>query len=126
MMVRYISAPCGAGKTKQIVNRACQLARDHQRVIVLQPTKNLIEKTIQQELMAHYFVPTHYGFHEDKVSGSVARALTRYFNEAEDGGQIIFATHQVFPYIPYFANKRDWHLIVDEEMQVLRYRWHRI
>jgi hypothetical protein len=126
MLVRYISAPCGAGKTKQIVNRACQLARDQKRVIVLQPTKELIEKTIQQELMAHYPVPTHYAFHEDKVSGSVARALTEYFNAAENVGQIIFATHQVFPYIPCFANKHDWHLIVDEEMQVVRYRCHRI
>src|SRR5262249_34130314 len=105
MIVRYVSAPCGAGKTNQIVNRACQLARDHQRVIVLQPTKELIEKTIEQELKTYYAVPTHYAFHEDKVSGSVARALTQYFNEAENAGQIIFATHQVFPYIPYFANK---------------------
>jgi hypothetical protein len=126
MIVRYVSAPCGAGKTNQIVNRACWLARDHQRVIVLQPTKELIEKTIQQELMAHYPVPSDYAFHQDKVSGSVAGALTRYFNQAEDAGQIVFATHQVLPYIPYFANKRDWHLIIDEEMQVLRYRSHRI
>jgi hypothetical protein len=126
MIVRYVSAPCGAGKTNQIVNRACQLACDHRRVIVLQPTKELIEKTIQQELETHYPVPAHYAFHEDKVSGSVARALTQYFNEAEDAGQIMFATHQVLPYIPYVANKHDWHLIVDEEMQVLRYRCHRI
>src|SRR5262249_53881 len=79
-----------------------------------------------QELKTHYPVPTHYAFHQDKASGSVARALTQYFNEAEDAGQIIFATHQVLPYIPYVANKHDWHLMVDEEMQVLRYRCLRI
>jgi hypothetical protein len=126
MIVRYISARCGAGKTKQIINRACELARHHKRVIVLQPTKQLIERTVQQELRTHRFAPNYYVFHEDTVTGSVAREITRFLNETEDAGQIIFATHQVLPYIPYFANKHDWHLIVDEEMQILRYRCHRI
>ena len=45
---------------------------------------------------------------------------------AEDAGQIVFATHQVFPYIPHIANKADWHVLVDEELQILRYNCHQI
>ena len=52
--------------------------------------------------------------------------MTRFFNAAEDAGQIVFATHQVFPYIPHIANKGDWHVLVDEELQILRHNCHQI
>ena len=125
-VVNYASAPCGSGKTHQIVNRACQLAYDDRRVLILQPTLELIDRTIEQELLSRERVPANRVFHGEEVSGSVAGELTRYFNSPEDAGQVIFATHQVLPYIPYFANKADWHLMVDEEMQVLRYHCHRL
>jgi hypothetical protein len=122
MIILYASAPSGAGKTHQVVARACELAREHQRVLILQPTKELINKTVQKELLAHPNPPQHYVFHGDKVSeGSVAGELTRFFKDAEDAGQVAFATHQVLPYIPYIANRRDWHVLIDEEMQVLRH-----
>ena len=57
---------------------------------------------------------------------SVASEITRFFNAAEDAGQIVFATHQVFPYIPHIANKGDWHVLVDEELQILRHNCHQI
>ena len=127
MEIRYSSAPSGAGKTSQIIRRACQLAHEHKRVLILQPTKELIAKTVAEELNRQPRVPQYHVFHQDTVAGSsVASEMTRFFNAAEDAGQIVFATHQVFPYIPHIANKGDWHVLVDEELQILRYNCHQI
>lgn len=128
MLIRYCSAPAGSGKTHSLVNRACDFAREHKRVIILQPTKELISKTIQDELLARRKPPQHYVFTQDTLEKgcSVAAELTRFFNGADNVGQMVFATHQVLPHIPYIANQHDWHLLVDEEMQVLRHQAHRI
>ena len=44
MEITFSSAPSGAGKTSQIIRRGCQLAHEHKRVLILQPTKELIAK----------------------------------------------------------------------------------
>ena len=127
MEITFSSAPSGAGKTSQIIRRGCQLAHEHKRVLILQPTKELIAKTVAEELNRQPGVPQYHVFHQDTVAGSsVASEMTRFFNAAEDAGQIVFATHQVFPYIPHIANKGDWHVLVDEELQILRYNCHQI
>ncbi len=127
MIIKYVSAPSGGGKTHKIIARACKLAQEHERVMILQPTKELINKTVGEELLARTNPPRYRMFHQDTVVGkSVAGELTKFFNEPDDFVQIVFATHQVLPYIPFIANKSDWHLLIDEEMQVLRYRCHRI
>jgi hypothetical protein len=128
MIIRYAPAPSGAGKTHSIVTRACELALDHERVLILQPTKELINKTVEKELQTRINPPRHRVFHQDVVCGrSVAGEMTGFFREPEElCPQIVFATHQVLPYIPFIANKRDWHLLIDEELPVVRYRCHQI
>jgi hypothetical protein len=127
MTILYAPAPSGAGKTHTIVARGCELAREHERVLILQPTKELINKTVEKELQTRSNPPRHRVFHQDVMTGrSVAGEMTRFFNEPTEFVQIVFATHQVLPYIPFIANKRDWHLLVDEEFPILRYRCHQI
>jgi len=127
MEITFSPAPSGAGKTSQIIRRACQLAHEHKRVLILLPTKELIAKTVAEELNRQPGVPQYHVFHQDTVAGSsVASEMTRFFNAAEDAGQIVIATHQVFPYIPHIANKGDWHVLVDEELQILRHNCHQI
>jgi len=70
--------------------------------------------------------PRHHVFHGDNVEGAVASAITRHFNDADAEGQIVFATHAVLSYVPYWANKRDWHVLVDEDLQVLRHKCHQL
>ena len=50
MKMNFCSAPCGSGKTHQIVNRACKWAKTGRRVVILQPTKELIDKTVEDEI----------------------------------------------------------------------------
>lgn len=125
-MIRFSSSPCGAGKTRKIIRRACELARAGERVLVLQPTKELIEKTVRKELLSEARPPRHHVYHGDNVEGAVASAITNHFNETDAEGQIVFATHAVLSYVPYWANKRDWHVLIDEDLQVLRHKCHQL
>jgi hypothetical protein len=117
----FSSAPCGAGKTFQLVKRAAEWAKTGRRIIVLQPTKELIAKTVQQELLQLPGHPAFKVFNGDTVSGSVAAALTDYLKQPDDEGQIVFATHQVLPYIGFWPNKDAWDVLIDEEIQVHRH-----
>jgi hypothetical protein len=50
MTIYYFSAPCGSGKTYQIIQKACQWANSGRRITIVQPTKELIGKTIEMLL----------------------------------------------------------------------------
>jgi Rad3-related DNA helicase len=117
----FVSAPCGSGKTYQIVKRAYELAKVGRRVIILQPTKKLIDKTLQNEFFRQPAQPTLTVFHGDTVAGSVARKLTEYLKQADDNGQIVFATHQVLHHINFWANHETWDVFIDEALQVHRH-----
>jgi hypothetical protein len=125
-LIRFAQAPCGAGKTWGIIRRACELARAGERVLILQPTKELIERTVREELLAQPQPPRHYVFHSDVVGGPVASAITSHFKDAGPGGQIVFATHAVLPFVGFWAGKRDLYLLIDEELQVLSHHQHQI
>jgi hypothetical protein len=94
--------------------------------LVLQPTKELIERTVRDELLTKPKPPRHYVFHSDVVEGSVASAITNHFKDAGPGGQIVFATHAVLPFVGFWAGKRDLYLLIDEELQILTHHQHQI
>ena len=104
LTINFCSAPPGSGKTHQIGNRSRYLAAFN-KVIILQPTRDLLEKTAKEEI--HPF-PFRI-FHKGTVDGSVAKALADYVAEVPDDVQeVILATHQVLPHIKNFANKDKW------------------
>ncbi len=51
---------------------------------------------------------------------SVARRLIEYFKKPFDGGHIVFATHQVLPFIRFWANRSHWHVLIDEVPQIVK------
>jgi hypothetical protein len=119
MDIWYISALCGSGKTHHLINRAYELAKSGHRVLVLQPTIELIERTIELELLTKPNHPKYKVFHRKKSGGSVASAISKHSKAGDElDGTIVFATHQVLPYIRYFAESSRWHVLMDEEMQV--------
>jgi hypothetical protein len=122
LKIHYCSAPCGSGKTYQIIERASQLAAREDFVVVLQPTRELIDKTVEQKLRTRENPPAHLKFYTDNdCSKSVSGQLTEHFKSPLDRGHIVFATHQVLPFIPFWANKSDWHVVIDEEPQVVKH-----
>jgi hypothetical protein len=126
MKINFCSAPCGSGKSHQAINLACEWAKLGRRVIVPQPTKELIDKTIQEELLRRPDVPRYEVFHGDTVSGSVAHSLTDYQKQADDEGQIVFTTQQVLPYVRFWPNQEVWHVLVDEAPQVHRHNTYQV
>jgi hypothetical protein len=121
--IHYHCAPCGSGKTHEISNRARDLAENFNKVLILQPTRDLLGNTAAKEIHPFLFKI----FHKGTVEGSVAKALADYIAEVPDDVQeVLLATHQVFPHIRNFANKEKWHVLIDEELQVVRYDKHEI
>jgi len=109
------------------VDRACELVRSGEKVLFLQPTVELIEKTVQEELLTRPNPPLYKVFHKGTVQdGSVSRAIADELQGGSEISRIVFATHQAFPHIKHFGNKSEWHVLIDEELQLVRYRQHRL
>jgi hypothetical protein len=123
-LIRYGSAPCGAGKTFAMARMACQLAGEGKKVLLVQPTMNLIDKTKAEELDRIPDRPPVRIFHSGTVGAPVASQLAEYLANPEDCPQIVMGTHQVVPLLSYVANGRDWHILIDEAPQVDREQSH--
>lgn len=123
-MVRYASAPCGGGKTHELVQLASRHVQDGNNVLLLQPTKLLIEKTRVQEFGRLPVPPPVKVFHEDTVGVGVAYQLAEYLADPEDRPHVVMATHQALPRIPFLSNASSWHLMIDEVPQVDREQAH--
>ena len=119
MKFRYCSSPAGSGKTYQILPRAIRLARKGLIVLILQPTKELIDSTVA-DLMNIPNHPLCRPFHGGVLQSGkgVGLQLAEYLKDQADEGQIIFATHQILEHVPYWVGKKNIHLIVDEMLQV--------
>ena len=115
MRIRYCSSPCGSGKTHQIINIACERANRGKKSLVLQPTRELIEKTVSQ-IRARAKPPEVFVFHRDKVGdGQVAKALAEHVKDCPVLGQIVFATHAILPHIKFLANREEWQIFAGSE-----------
>jgi len=119
-VVRYASAPCGAGKTYQLVKKSRQLVREGRNVLLLQPTKLLIEKTRIDEFGKLSDPPPVRIFHGDTVGTNVAYQLAEYLADPEDRPHVVMATHQALPRMPFLLNAENWNLLIDEVPQVDR------
>ena len=123
LTINFCSAPPGSGKTHEISNRARYLAKGFNKVLILQPTRDLLGNTAAKEI--HPF--RCQIFHKGTVEGSVAKALADYVAEVPDDIQeVVLATHQVLPHIKNFANKDKWNVLIDEDLDVVRYDKHEI
>ena len=86
-LVRFSSAPCGAGKTFEIARKARQMVMEGKNVLILQPTKFLIEKTRVEEFDQSAGCPPIRIFHNGTVGHHVGRQLADYLAEPEDRPQ---------------------------------------
>lgn len=115
MTIHYFGALAGAGKTRALARYADRIAQQNHKVLFVQPTKHLIDKTIADELRT--LAPTYVirAIHGDTEPGAVVGEIVRHFQNAERGiGEIVFVTHSAFLRIPYIERKREWVLIMDE------------
>ena len=56
----------------------------------------------------------------------VARRITNYLNTRDESGELLYLTHAGFLRTEYFHPAKDWHLFVDEAMDVTYHRQFRL
>jgi superfamily II DNA or RNA helicase len=118
MSIHYFDALAGAGKTRALARRADRLAQRGQKVLFIQPTKHLITKTIEDELLPLDPSYAIRAIHGDTDPNRVIGEIVAHFQATGDGGEVLFITHAAFMRVPYIENKGRWHLIMDEVPQV--------
>jgi len=104
------------------------MVKQHKKVLVVQPTRELIDRTVNEELLARPDPLDYRVIHGGTIPAdtSVALELANHFKSCDDGGQIVFVTQSVLPYVPFWTKKRDWHVFIDEELPVIRCQTHRM
>ncbi|MBC7578935.1 MAG: hypothetical protein H7312_16475, partial [Tardiphaga sp.] len=126
MKILYCSTPCGSGKTHNAVSYAAEMAADGKIAMILQPTTDLIDKTIADEIGGLVPKPMYTRFH-GKASDSkkgVGLRLSEHLKNFGSEGQVLFATHQVLEHVEYWPTKKDVHIIIDETFQVHDHQVH--
>lgn len=115
----YFDALAGAGKTRALARHADRIARRGQKVLFVQPTKHLVDKTIEDELQPLNPPYACRAVHGDAdLDGSVVAEIVRHFQEADPAqGEVLFITHAALLRVPYLQQKDRWHLIMDEVPQ---------
>ena len=126
MKIDFCSAPCGSGKTYQLIEAACRIANRGEIVLFVQPTKELIDKTIAEQLLPRSNAPPHQTFYGSSTGNSVARRITEHLKNPPDAGHILFATHQVLPFVQFWPNQSRVHVFIDEELQVVKHGFFKI
>lgn len=115
----YFDALAGAGKTRALARHADQIARCGSKILFVQPTKHLIERTVEDELRLLDPPYPLRAIHGDAdLNGSVVAEIVRHFEEAVPGqGEVLFITHAALLRVPFLWGKTHWHLIMDEVPQ---------
>jgi hypothetical protein len=120
MTINFLDSLAGSGKTRALARYADRVAQRGHKVLVVQPTKHLIEKTIAEELQPldpSYPIRAIHG--DSALENSVVADIVNHTRTtARDVGEILFITHAAFFRLPYIERKGDWILLMDEVPQV--------
>lgn len=121
MSIFYFDALAGAGKTRALARHADRCARRGFKVLIVQPTRHLIDKTLADELLPLDPPYPCRAIHGDTVIGptSVVGEIVQHFWGAEaNRGEVLFITHAALMRASYLHRKAEWHVIMDEVPQV--------
>jgi hypothetical protein len=112
MNIEYINALAGFGKTRFISKEVSRLVDDGKRIILCQPTKELVDQTYLDLLT--YNIQFIYKYHSSVCKNGVISALDFHFKNHTRKRQVVITTHEAFDKLPYFHRPHDWILIFDE------------
>jgi hypothetical protein len=120
--LKYISANPGSGKTFTAVkDLVVPGIRRGEKWLVAQPTKELINDTVESALLKFCPNAIYKVITSDTDPYRVAQTLSEHIEEAVDGiGEVVFVTHAVFHHLKWLVKEDAWNLIVDEEPQIVK------
>ncbi len=108
----YLDALAGTGKTRWIAIRAHRWAILGFKVLIVQPSKLLIAKTVSDELAK--LSPVRHKIIDGDHSDEVIASIVAHFRDTPPGGEILFITHSAFFQVPFFAHRDQWIVLMDE------------
>jgi hypothetical protein len=112
--INYINGFCGSGKTFAIARFAKQQVERGNKVLLVQPTKNLIDETITTTFAACGIDRSDYRTISSATHSRATTAIREHLDNPADGGEILVVTHSGFFGLSYFPNKDKWIVIIDE------------
>lgn len=113
-VVRIVSAPCSSGKTYSTCQHLMQ-QRTRCNWLYVAPSIKLLNQT-KIDLERHGLEPVLITSETDKhhVMGAIMNQITR----AEESGTVLLITWQSYQNLPFFENRQNWRVIIDEVPQV--------
>lgn len=126
-----VNAICGAGKTWHAINWAGNTAVEGGKVLLVQPTKALIEETYQKllERFPHLspFVQKIISIddesnHWTKCDPVAPRLKKALYEELPAYGEVILITHETFFSFSFQKSLKNWSVLVDEAPEAFKYR----
>ncbi len=124
-MIDFISALAGAGKTYAIIRKAHRLALRGEKVLIVQPSRELISRTVAGELLQLSLI-SYRVITTDSHPQAVSATIIDHLAHPSQGGEILFVTHAAFLALPYFASRQNWIVFIDEIPSVDFYQEHTI
>ncbi len=118
MAIYYFDAPAGAGKTHVLVEHAHRLAQKGQKTLFVQPSRELISRTINETLEPLHPTYPRRAIHGDTDAKVTATIVAHFRDTPRNQGEILFITHAAFLLLPFLERACDWIVIVDEVLQV--------
>ena len=113
LLINYCSAVAGAGKTHTLVDLASRLVDEGQNVLIVQPTKALIDETASKFDGVHCVV-----LHGDTVPHETIKKLMHSFIDPYPEAHVVLTTWSAFEQVSYINRAEDWHIFIDEIPQV--------
>lgn len=111
---KYVDAPAGSGKTYSLTHFAVEQANQHRKIVIAQPSKELIRQTCEDiaEIDPAVKVTAIFGGRGTKnVVGAITQHLT---NAAPLSGEVVLITHEGLKRLETQGYRGAWQLVVDE------------
>lgn len=115
--IDYVNGFCGAGKTYANAKYAKEQYDRGQKVLLVQPTTQLIEQTVATTFKDCGLTTDCYVSINSKTTDHVVKVITEFVKTVKSP-IILVITHAAFFSIPHFHNRQDWIVIIDEIPQV--------
>jgi hypothetical protein len=116
----YQPGPAGSGKTYQLAHWAVERAAAGEKVMIAQPTKELMRETARTIARIDGDTPVTQMWSRSRSDRVVSRILDHMTAAKPMAGEIMLVTHEALKRIP--SNLRQfWHMVCDEVPSVLEH-----
>lgn len=115
--IKYVSAPCGSGKTHSALNYAIKSTNSGEKYLFVQPTVDSINQSVAHCQQSDPSVRIRQ-IHGETSSSGVIADINKHLKYTNPEGEIVFITHSAFMQVTDWTMRSDWHVIWDEIPQV--------